>query len=922
MTMPRCLLVLLFALPVQGAVSIAVSDTVVAPRIGLGIGVNIGTVSACPVSDPSFEGSASNTDDQHKGLSQDGWPWYMSAGSSGDTAWTAAIITSPVATGTQAQRITINTAGLALVQGRADLATGVGTYPATGSSSFRVKAKVRTATGTGSVRIGFLNSGWGTLLPASSTSVDSSGWTEVSWVLSPGATQLRGVTLRFDTVGTYVIDDLVCWDENDYDSTLGMRRSVVERLKALKPATLRLGGLGVNGLTLEQYLAPRWPLSYGPTVGTPELGLDPFLALCAVVGADPFITVPPRFLDDATAPSATDLTPATITAHYAHHADLIDYIGGTSATTYGARRAAAGFPRWDTLFGRIYFELGNEVWGTPDGLWDMHFTGDTGLVWMTRYADYCLARMTAMRARPGWRSNMEVGFGGFTADAYIGTWDGSYTKTLWPAIDDVCDFGTIHMYYGKGDPGDTDAQVFGGLFGQAQWFQDHIAAMRALFATYGKPIETTVYEGAPVWGAWNELSGFRYDRQVSLGAAVSTLDGYLGANRAGATRINHFHAGPGGAWGILGGGDPNVRKPIFLAMEMFNTAVPAGASLVMANVSGAGTFDDAFGTGTTGNPDLAAYPYRTVGGYAVVVINRNLGAAQTATIAFPRNVATASLRALTAGSILANNESGETVLPITTTLAGNASASATLTVPAFSAAILTVADAVLPTIAAQPAGQSVNVGSTATFSVTPGGSPAFSYQWQSSPDGTAWSAIGGATGASYTTPATIIGDHGMRFRCVVANVIGSATSDPALLSVFAVPTAPTITIEPVPRSVTTGATAAFSVTAIGSPTLTYQWQSSPDGTAWRGIGGATASNYTTPATTLADNGRRFRCIVANGVGSDTSAGVLLAVADAPPAGGASSDGGGSGGGGCGLGGGGIALLGALSWLGLRFRRRA
>ena len=916
----RCLLVLMVAVSAHAAVSVTVDDTVVAPRIGLGVGVNIGTVSACPVDNPSFEGDATNGDGSHKGLSQGGWPWYMSTDSAGDTKWTAALVGSPVATGSRAQSISVNEAGISLVQGRADLATASGIYPATGSSSFRVKARVRTASGTGSVRLGFLNSGWAAILPTTSTTVGSGGWTEVSWVLAPGGTQLRGVILRFDAVGTYVIDDLVCWDEDDYDDALGMRRSVVDRLKGLKPATLRLGGLGVNGLTLEQYLAPRWPLSYGPVIGTPDLGLDPFLALCATVGADPFITVPPRFLDDATAATASDLTPATITDHYAHHADLIDYIGGTADTTYGARREAAGYPRWDTRFGRIFLELGNEVWGTPDGVWDMHFAGDSGLAWMTRYADYCLARMTAMRARPGWRTNMSVGFAGFTAENYVADWDGSYNKTLWPAIDDVCDFGTINMYYGKGDPGDTDAQVFGGLFGRAQWFADRIAWMRTQYATYGKPIETTIYESAPVWGAWNELSGFRYDRQVSLGAAVSTLDAYLGANRAGVTRVNHFHAGPGGAWGILGGGNPHARKPILLAMELFNSLVPADASLVSAGISGAGTFDDAFDTGTAGNPDLATYPYRTASGYAVVVINRNLGAAQTATIAFPRNVTSSSAHALTAGSILANNEAGEAVLPSTTTLIGNAAISASLTVPAFSVGILVVADAVAPAIASQPAAQSANVGSSATFAVTAGGSPAFSYQWQSSPDGTTWSGIGSATSASYTTPATVIGDHGTRFRCVVGNVIGTATSDAALLSVFAVPTAPTVTADPLPRSVTTGGTASFSVTATGSPTLTFRWQSSPDGTTWGDIGSATGSGYTTPATLLADNGRRFRCIVTNGVGSDTSASALLTVADPPPADGGSPDEGGGSGGGCGLGTGGIALLGALSWL--RLRRRA
>lgn len=246
----RLLAALLLAASCAAAVSVTISDPVVAPRIGLGIGVNAGSVVACPVSDPSFEGAASNGDGTHKGISQDGWPWYMSADNAGDTAWTAAVVASPVATGTQAQRITVIQTGIALVQGRADLATASGLYPADGSSSFRVKAKVRVASGSGSVKIGFLNSGWGQVLSPTATSVGSGGWTEVTWTLAPGATALRGVTLRFETAGTYYVDDLVCWDENDYDSGLGLRKSVVDRLKQLKPTMLRLGGLGVNSLTL------------------------------------------------------------------------------------------------------------------------------------------------------------------------------------------------------------------------------------------------------------------------------------------------------------------------------------------------------------------------------------------------------------------------------------------------------------------------------------------------------------------------------------------------------------------------------------------------------------------------------------------------------------------------------------------------
>jgi regulation of enolase protein 1 (concanavalin A-like superfamily) len=85
---------------------------------------------------------------------------------------------------------------------------------------------------------------------------------------------------------------------------------------------------------------------------------------------------------------------------------------------------------------------------------------------------------------------------------------------------------------------------------------------------------------------------------------------------------------------------------------------------------------------------------------------------------------------------------------------------------------------VAPSITSQPTGRTVNVGQTATFSVAATGTPAPTYQWQR--NGTN---ISGATSASYTTPATVAGDNGATFRCVVSNRAGSATSNSATLTV-------------------------------------------------------------------------------------------------------------------------------------------
>ncbi|HEY2548338.1 MAG TPA: hypothetical protein VGI46_19860, partial [Candidatus Acidoferrum sp.] len=174
---------------------------------------------------------------------------------------------------------------------------------------------------------------------------------------------------------------------------------------------------------------------------------------------------------------------------------------------------------------------------------------------------------------------------------------------------------------------------------------------------------------------------------------------------------------------------------------------------------------------------------------------------------------------------------------------------------------------IAPTISAQPASQTVTVGQTATFSVTATGTAPFTYQWLKNSAN-----ITGATGASYTTPATLAGDSGAKFDVVVSNAAGSATSAVATLTVTAADVAPAITTQPANQTVTVGQTATFSVAAAGTAPLSYQWQKNS-----ATISGATASSYTTPATVSGDNGAKFDVIVTNAVGSSTSTMATLTV---------------------------------------------
>ncbi len=176
--------------------------------------------------------------------------------------------------------------------------------------------------------------------------------------------------------------------------------------------------------------------------------------------------------------------------------------------------------------------------------------------------------------------------------------------------------------------------------------------------------------------------------------------------------------------------------------------------------------------------------------------------------------------------------------------------------------------ATAPQIVTQPANQTVTLGAIATFTLSASGTAPLSYQWRAN-----GAAISGATGASYTTAATIASDNGASFTCVVTNSAGSITSTAASLTVIS---PPQITTQPAAQSVTAGLTATFSVTASGAA-LTYQWNRNSVA-----ISGATAATYTTPATTTADNGAVFSVVVTNAAGSVTSAAAALTVTAAAP----------------------------------------
>lgn len=171
-----------------------------------------------------------------------------------------------------------------------------------------------------------------------------------------------------------------------------------------------------------------------------------------------------------------------------------------------------------------------------------------------------------------------------------------------------------------------------------------------------------------------------------------------------------------------------------------------------------------------------------------------------------------------------------------------------------------------PAITSQPGNATVMQGQAASFSVVATGTGTLGYQWQKDSAN-----IAGATSSSYTIPAATVADGASTFDVVVSDSVGNTTSSTATLTVnVAVP--PNLTTLPQNQSVMLGQTATFSVSATGTGALSYQWQKDS-----LNIAGATASSYTTPATSAADNGSTFAVVVSDPEGTTASNAATLTV---------------------------------------------
>jgi alpha-tubulin suppressor-like RCC1 family protein len=185
-----------------------------------------------------------------------------------------------------------------------------------------------------------------------------------------------------------------------------------------------------------------------------------------------------------------------------------------------------------------------------------------------------------------------------------------------------------------------------------------------------------------------------------------------------------------------------------------------------------------------------------------------------------------------------------------------------------------------PVVTQQPVDANAREGHEATFEARASGAPTPTAQWQESTDGGAtFKNMTGVTGTSLHLGNVNKSQNGWQFRVVFKNSVGEATSQAATLHIVDLPV---INQQPLDTTVIEGEDAHFNSTATGNPVPTEQWEVSTDGgSSWAPIAGATANALTVPATTISEDGYRYRTVYTNVAGSTTTSAATLTVEGIP-----------------------------------------
>jgi alpha-L-arabinofuranosidase len=355
----------------------------------------------------------------------------------------------------------------------------------------------------------------------------------------------------------------------DRTNSTAFRDEVVDTLRELHPGVLRFMDNGTSfGSTLDDLLAPPFARRRGGSLlGSNRsedvpIGLHESLVLAQAVGAEPWYTLP-----------------ATLSPEEARN--LIEYLAGPASTPYGAKRAALGQTApWTTVFPTIHLEFGNEMWGTFPG---------AAIPNPSAYASRAATLFAATRSSQ-WFHDASFDL---IADAQAPNtwWTGEALKTNMQS--NSIDFAPY--LFGEFNDASSNEAIFGSMFAEPEQLDTtgYMAEQVKLARNAAHPAVPAIYEVnlGTSSSVGKTITQADIDRTVpSVGGAIAVADHMLLMLRELGITTQCLFALPEFAnkfsepgddkkttplWGAVidMGGPTNLRRPIYLALELMNSAM-------------------------------------------------------------------------------------------------------------------------------------------------------------------------------------------------------------------------------------------------------------------------------------------------------------------------------------------------------------
>ena len=216
----------------------------------------------------------------------------------------------------------------------------------------------------------------GSIIAENTITVSASAWTTYQASLTvpehgdAGSSVATQGTLRltFDGEGVIDLDFVTLEPRTTYRGLKHFRPDLVEALADLKPRFMRFpGGCITHGLGMDNMY--HWDRTIGPVEHRPHnfnlwgyhqsfrIGYYEYLCLCETIGATPLPVLPAGVSCQNTSQGPVPVAQEDMPAYIDEVLHLIEFCNGSTATEWGAKRAAMGHPE---PFGLEYLGIGNE----------------------------------------------------------------------------------------------------------------------------------------------------------------------------------------------------------------------------------------------------------------------------------------------------------------------------------------------------------------------------------------------------------------------------------------------------------------------------------------------------------------------------------------------------------------------------------